>query len=398
MSYSWKPEDVLYLLDIPYNGKRTEIYIKCPVCGGRRFSFNVAMGIGKCWNCDFSADSASYYAVTTGLSTKDARFDIENRLGIKKDGKSNEEKLPPRIVYNTTQPEAKKKPASVLNATYMAFLSELGLTEKNRMSLHARGMDNDDYISILNYKTFPRMDEIDYFALCKRLINSGFTLDGVPGFFKTKKGDYTFVQLTKGIIMPQKNYCNQIVGLQIRKDDDLRVFIEEKGEYEGKCGWFSSKNRNGGCPANANVHYACDWKFNTEKKLYEPICNRKAFALTEGIMKADLFHFFCPHIPVISVPGVHALENLKCELIRLREDFGVETILLAYDMDYQTNPNVQEAMNKTINIIKEIGFKLEQKNWETKIVVENKVVGCANGIDDYLAFALKKIVPQVQKK
>lgn len=398
MGYSWKPEEVLYLLGIPYNGRRTEIYIKCPACGGRRFSFNVAKGIGKCWNCSFGADSASYYAVSTGLSINDARHDIENKLGITREGDRRNEILPPRIVYNTSQPEAEKASADVLNATYMAFLAELGLTDKNRLALHGRGMDDDDYISTLNYKTFPRMDEIDYFALCRRLEKGGFSLQGVPGFFKTKNGSYTFVQLTKGIIMPQRNYQNQIVGLQIRKDDDLRVFIEEKGEYEGKCGWFSSKNRNGGCPANADVHYACDWKYNTETNIYEPVCKNKAFALTEGIMKADLFHYFCPYVPVISVPGVHALESLKRELIRLKEDFGVETIMLAYDMDYQTNPDVQDAMEKTIALIKEVGLNLEQHNWETKIIVENKVAGLANGIDDFLAFTLKGIVPQVHKK
>lgn len=396
MGYSWKPEDVLYLLGIPYDGRRTEIYIKCPSCGGRRFSFNVAKGIGKCWNCSFSADSAGYYAVSTGLSINDARKEIESKLGIEKNGERTAP--PPRIVYNTSHTEADKASDDILDATYRAFLAELGLADKNRSALHGRGLDDDDYISVLNYKTFPRMDELDYFAFCRRLKMSGFTLDGVPGFYKTSKGDHTFVQLTKGIVMPQVNYRNQITGLQIRKDDDLRVYIEEKGEYEGKCSWFSSKNREGGCPANANVHYACDWKFNTEKKIYEPVCENKAFALTEGIMKADIYHFFCPYIPVISVPGVHALESLRRELVRLKEDFGVETILLVYDMDYQTNPNVQQAMEKTRQIIEEVGLVLKQYNWETKIIVDNKVVGYANGIDDYLAYAFKKIIPQIKKK
>ena len=85
MAYSWKPEEVLALLGIPVK-TRAEMYIPCPKCHGKRFSFNVVKGIGKCWQCTFTADSASYYAVTQNLSLKEARLDIERRLGITKDG------------------------------------------------------------------------------------------------------------------------------------------------------------------------------------------------------------------------------------------------------------------------------------------------------------------------
>lgn len=395
MAYSWKPEEVLHLLGIPVHPGKTEIYISCPSCGSKRFSLNTVKGIGKCWKCNFSADSASYYATCTGLSLNDARKEIESKLGIERNG---ERSIPPRIVYNTQHTEAEKASGDVLDLTYRAFLAELGLADKNKLSLHSRGFDSDDDIAALNYKTFPRMDEIDYYALCRRLQMAGYSLKGVPGFYKTNKGDYTFVQITKGIIMPQVNYRNQITGLQIRKDDDLLAYNDDLGEYEKKCSWFSSKNRDGGCPANAHVHYACDWKYNPEKEMYEPVCEKKAFALTEGIMKGDLFHYFMPNVPVIAVPGVHALNNLRKELIRLRDDFDVKTILLAYDMDYQTNPNVQEAMDKTRKIIEEVGLELKQYNWEQKIVVNNEVVGYANGIDDFLAYKLKGIVPTIKKK
>lgn len=391
MAYSWKPIEALSLLGIPVNPNKTEVYLTCPKCGGKRFSFNLVKGIGKCWQCSFTADSASYYAISTGFTLKEARLDIERRLGIQKNG---ERTIPPRIVYNTQHQEAPKAPDEVLDDTYRAFLSELHLSDKNKNMLMARGLSEDE-IEELNYKTLPRRDEIDFFALCRRLQTNGHVLKGVPGFFKTKTGDYTFVQLTKGIIMPLVNRKNQIVGLQIRKDDDLRVYIEEKGDYEAKCGWLSSKNREGGCAANAMVHYACDFRFNDNKE-YEPVIPEGGVMLTEGIMKADITHFCQPNIPVISVPGVQALNYLEQELIWLKTK-SVHTVLLAYDMDYETNPHVKQAMDKTKELIEKCGMKCKRIEWTSHISIDGKDVNI-NGIDDYLVFAKYNIYPQVKKK
>ena len=391
MAYSWKPEEVLALLGIPVK-TRAEMYIPCPKCHGKRFSFNVVKGIGKCWQCTFTADSASYYAVTQNLSLKEARLDIERRLGITKDG---ERTAPPRIVYNTQHQEADKADDAVLDNTYRAFLAELHLSDKNRNMLRARGL-SDDEIEELNYKTLPRRDEIDFFALCRRLQSNGNILKGVPGFFKTKTGDYTFIQLTKGIIMPLVNRNNQIVGLQIRKDDDLRVFMEEKGDYESKCGWFSSKNREGGCAANAKVHYACDFKFDAGKGQFVPVIPDGGVMLTEGIMKADITHFCQPNIPVISVPGVQALNYLEQELVWLKDN-GVHTVMLAYDMDYETNNNVKLAMDKTKELITSHGMRYKRIEWTSHITVDGKDV-YINGIDDYLVFAKYNIYPHIKHK
>lgn len=395
MAYKWSALEVLSLLGISVPN-RTEVYITCPKCGGKRFSFNTAKGIGKCWQCEFGADSASYYAVSTGMSLNDARHDIEKRLGLVPDDMTGSKaiKPQPRIVYQPENKEEEKAPDAVLDDTYRAFLAELTLSEKNRAMLKARGL-TDSEIDNLGYKTLPRYEEMDFFALCRRLQRDGHVLKGVPGFYKTKKGDYTFIQLTKGIIMPLVNIHNQITGLQIRKDDDLRVYLEEIGDIEQKCGWFSSKGRTGGAAATADVHYACDFRFNREKGEYEPIIPEKGVMLTEGIMKADITHFCQPNIPVISVPGVNATNKLKEELLKLKE-LGLEVVLLAYDMDYATNPNVEKALKKTEEVIKDCGLRLKKYDWPAKINIEGKDINL-NGIDDYLVFAKFGIFPLVKK-
>lgn len=397
MGYSWQPYEPLSLLGIQINPHKTEVYIKCPFCGGKRFAFNTVKGIGHCWSCQQTADSAKYYATEMNLSLYDARKEIEDRLGISNNySNSNPAPLPPRIVCNTQKEEAKKAPDEVLDKTYRAFLAELTLSEKNRAMLLARGLSDEEIVA-LEYKTFPNRSNVDFFKLCKRLLMDGCVLEGVPGFFKAKTGDWTFVQLTQGIVMPQRNYKDQIIGLQIRKDDDLRSYIEEIGDYEAKCAWFSSKNRTGGCGANALTHYACDFKYDAGTKKWLPVFE-DGFVLTEGIMKGDIIHFFQRNLPVIAVPGVHALNNLKEELERLKS-LGVKTILHAYDMDYKTNPNVQKQLVKTKEIIEEVGLRYKLLEWETKITVENgKQEDLLKGLDDYLAYCSLGIVPKVIKK
>jgi len=393
MGYSWRPEEAMGLLGIKLNTNHKDQPIKCPVCSGKRFIMQTAMGMGKCWQCEFRADTASYYAAEMGMTVAEARKDIEQKLGIDKDAwKGNKE----RPVYNTTpkveQPE--RPDDKILDDTYRAFLAELKLIDKNKNHMKARCGCDDDQLAAWNYKTFPSMENTDYFALCKRLQRDGHILNGVPGFFRAKKGagDFMFIHITQGIITPLVNYRNQIVGLQVRKDDDKRVYREDLEDFEEKCSWFSSKSLACGGKAIAGVHYACDWKLDLETGTYKPVFE-DGFVLTEGIMKADIIHYLMPNLPVIAVPGVNATNQLAIEIERLRS-WGVKTILLCYDMDYKTNPHVQKALEKTKKIIEDAGMRLKTLEWETEVEGNDEIE--LKGLDDYLAYAKLGIVPKVK--
>lgn len=390
--YQWTIQDVFRLLAISYPEHRKEVEVTCPFCGSKHFSMNMYKGIGHCWKCGKGADSASFYATVKGMSLRDARKDIEENLNITNDWKT--EKIPPRIVYK--EPESTPlAPIEVRDKTYRAFLEELVLSEKNINMLLARGF-NKSTIQALNYKTFPARNEVDYFALCRRLLADGNTLRGVPGFFQTKNGDWTFVTFTKGIIMPCMTINNEIAFLQIRKDDDLRIFIEEKGKFEAKCSWFSSDGLKSGTKANADVHFACDMIYNGNSNKYWPVA-KETFALTEGFMKGDLIHDLMPNIPVICVAGVRSYVHLRKALQGLRA-LGVKRIMHCFDMDYRTNPNVAEPMEEVKRMIKEEGFEYIFQGWETKIQVEGKIFDLLNGMDDYLAYRLKGVVPKIKEK
>ena len=87
--------------------------------------------------------------------------------------------------------------------------------------------------------------------------------------------------------------------------------------------------------------------------------------LTEGGMKADLCACLLDNsASLIAVQGVYSLNPLKETLLSLIP-YGLKSVNVAFDMDYLTNPNVKEAMEKVVLPIKELGLSCENlMNWE----------------------------------
>ena len=115
-------------------------------------------------------------------------------------------------------------------------------------------------------------------------------------------------------------------------------------------------------------------------------------------MKADLCACLLDnHASLIAVQGVHALNPLKEALLSLKP-YGLKTVNVAFDMDYLTNKNVKEAMEKVIALIKELGYNYENlMNWEYKQRDENGNEFFLKGLDDYLAFQQRGIKPVIVK-
>lgn len=387
--YSWSCSDVLQLLGIKFNPNKEEQTISCPFCGSSRFGMNIKKGTGHCFKCGNTADSASYYAASTGLSLNDARDDIKKRLNIPDENG----KLPERIIFKEKIQED-LAPVEVRDKTYRQFLEELTLNEKNFNDLKARGFQDDEIIA-KGYRTFPSPNDISFEDLCRRLISKGCELKGVPGFYKNSKDEWTFVRITQGIIIPQININNLIEGFQIRKDDDLRKVFD--GKLEAKCIWFASKDKKNGTGARVTVHHATDFKYNKETMKYEPILHADKVTLTEGGMKADLCNCLLGgRASMIAVQGIHALNPLKAALLELKK-YGLKTVNVAYDMDYLTNPNVKESMEKTISLIEELDLKyVNLMNWQYENKDANGNTFYLKGLDDYLAFQQRGIKPVIK--
>lgn len=157
----------------------------------------------------------------------------------------------------------------------------------------------------------------------------------------------------RGILIPVRDIQGRIQGLQIRRDN-----VKKR-----KFRWFSSTDRRDGCRAESWTHLAG----NVRGKIL----------LTEGPMKADVIHALTS-ITVLAVPGVNALAQLQKALEQMRAK-GLREIKTAFDMDMRTNPHVQEAYQKLLELLKNMGFRYGTYLWD-----ENY-----KGLDDYLWATIK---------
>ena len=392
--------DIASILGLQINPNKKNVDIPCPKCGGKKLGMNPhsGTGFGHCWHCDFNPTGVSYYAAVKEISNGEAIKEIKSILGLESPTTQKwlEEARRARkerevLKIATQKPMA---PIATLDRTYRAFLSKLTLSQKNRDNLLARGFLPED-IERLGYKTFPNKSNVDFFKLCKELELEGCTLEGVPGFYQAKTGAWTFVPMTQGIIIPQRTVNNLIFGFQIRKDDDLRTYDEETGKLEGKCTWFSSGGCRGGCGVQADINFSCDFKFDKKTGKQWIYSKNHKIVLTEGTMKADLVHCLEPDIPVMSVAGVNNTTYLEKTLGYLKK-LGIDTVILAYDMDYKSNPNVQNALEKTRQMIEQSGMNYKNWTWDTTVEIDGKKYDLLKGLDDYLSRVKRGIIPKLK--
>ena len=200
-------------------------------------------------------------------------------------------------------------------------------------------------IERLGYKTTP---VIGMKALAKQLMNEGLYLAGVPGFYKTDSGEWSFINEKRGILIPVREEHGSIQGLQIRRDNVTRR----------KFRWVSSVGKNDGCGAEAWAHLAGP--------------PRQTILLTEGPMKADVIHNLTGQT-VVAVPGVSSLTHLERMLTYLRE-MGTTKIMTAFDMDFLSNPNVQNGYNNLVGMLSSMGFVYGTYLWNPQY----------KGLDDYI--------------
>ena len=404
---NYSPDEVRTVLAV--DGLRSnrmngsEIVLACPFCGKKKFSVNTRKnGISHCMNAACPSNGKGYNLISIhgymrNLSNREAVEDIKKILHRPADAAL----LPEKPAQWQAPVEEKIASPEKLDAAYSAVLEDeiFRLAEDHFLDLRWRGMPAD-LIARLQFRTFPHFKQkgenegADPFAFCRRLQTKGIDLRGVPGFYQCRNGAWTVATWVKrGIVMPTRDIHNRIVGLQIRVDNALI------SEGEGKCVWLSSKGRNHGTPARAGIHFAFDFKLDA-KGQEQPVIG-DSVVLTEGMMKAEVIHYFQPDFPVLSVPGVDSTSRLP-ETLKALKALGVKQVMLGFDMDYQTNENVAAAMEKTRRMIVQSGLQLWKSpsgkdfmSWDVDLP---KKMGHTDapplkGLDDLQAFIKKGILP-----
>ena len=224
------------------------------------------------------------------------------------------------------------------------MLGMLSLAPDHRENLLNRGLTDGDIIR-LGYKSTPIAGMS---TIAKQLLSDGYYLTGVPGFYRTNDGDWTFIHEQRGILIPVRNKNGLIQGLQIRRDN-----VEKR-----KFRWVSSGDRKDGCRAEGWTHLAGE---------ITPV-----IIITEGPMKADVINALTG-MTILAVPGVNTLTHLKAALADLKAD-GLQEVKTAFDMDYTMNQHVQNGLENLFALLDANGFRYGTYLWDPRY----------KGLDDFI--------------
>jgi len=340
--------DILPLLPIEQpDMKRSSYYVPCPCCDGNRarnghMNINLQKNVFRCPRCGFSGGVLDLYSHYANVDRNEARDSIAARLCIDENkntqGKRNVQKKEPAInEYPLADVDAR-------NATYKALLGKLSLASDHKENLRGRGL-SDEIILQKNYRTSP---VFGWRTIARQLQADGYYLSGVPGFYRDDDGQWTFVELKRGILISVCDIQGRIQGLQIRRDN-----IERR-----KFRWISSSERQDGCRAVGWTHLAGE--INEE------------ILLIEGPMKADVVNYLTG-LTVLSVPGVNSLTQLQTTLKELKA-LGVKRIKTCFDMDMLKNWHVQNSYYSLLWMLDGMGLEFGTYLWNPYY----------NGLDDYV--------------
>lgn len=373
---SYTLQDALRLSNIGFKGTSNSERISCPFCSKKKINKNMGITYSSekfhCFSCGVSGRGATeFYALLHNLTNKEAFAELNSSLGIENVSEVHSSR--PAPVIEAPIPQAKEVDDDIKNITYQNMLELMPLSDKHKMDLLDRGFLESE---IIGYGTYPAMKEEgiteEYFNIPKKLLSRGCTLEGVPGLYKTKnKQVWTLPNRKSCIMVPYRSFYNQIVCIQLRKNNEDLFRNEETGEVENKYSWLSSFGKNQGCKVSTRIHFACDFAWHADEKLFKPLIKNHRILLTEGAMKADLAHSISG-FPFIAVPGVSSALASLAENIPLLKSIGVDTIVMAYDMDKLININVLTVLKQMKALIEENGMKVEEIYWSYKVMEMNK--------------------------
>ena len=209
---------------------------------------------------------------------------------------------------------------------------------KALFKMHELALTTDDYrqlgkwgisVEMAKRHGYHRLPLRGRARMAKKLIDKGYNLKGVPGFYIHNDGYWTF-STGPGLIFPSISPQRQIQGFQVRLDKQKRG---------SKYVWFSSQDRSGGSSSGAPWHLAIP------KKL-----THKCIGITEGVRKANVAADYLG-IYVIGIAGVNNYSGVP-ELI---EKLKMPWVSL-FDMDLLSNWHVYKAWVGLMQALKGAGF------------------------------------------
>lgn len=242
-----------------------------------------------------------------------------------------------------------REPANVetRDRIYRALLDALRLERHHRENLRARGL-TDEQIDAGGYRSLPSEGR-GYIA--RDLFESfGAALAGVPGFFQWPDGKWGITGAT-GLLVPVRDVAKGIEALKIRLDSAP----PDGGRYR-----FLSSAGKGGAKAVSTLH----------APVFASLVGARVIRVTEGELKADVATVLSD-VPTVSVPGVGRWSLA----VQAAEVLQPERVLVAFDMDRDTNVDVARAQRQLVSALRAKKFKVGVESWDPAF----------KGVDDYFS-------------
>jgi hypothetical protein len=256
-------------------------------------------------------------------------------------GTENNSPQTPKDDKNYSAKEENSLSAEYLNAVYTQYLDGLVLEEKHREHLLSRGLSNET-IDAKGYKSVP-----DYSLRYSQITDliTDYDLEGVPGFYLD--GNQWCINMTfSGFYIPYRDADGNIVGLQLRPDDD------SKPKYM----WFSSNERNKGKSSGSPFHFVNPDRVSLFKEVY----------LTEGALKADIIAAESG-FSLIAMAGVVAIAPKQVSKAIYDSFPDIENIVVAFDSDWKTNPNVKSALIRLLDELQDSVVRVSVAVWDESL-------------------------------
>lgn len=302
-------------------GNEDSYNVVCPFCGDERGKCNFIVlkngelvNVYHCFHCGAGGNMLTLYADLNGLYGENryqrAYWKIQEELPMgMQECKMREKRV---LLREKRCKEQLAEPADYKerDAVYREMLKLLKLSYRHKEDLRRRGLTEEEISRMeqLGYKSTCAEDSV---SIARRLIKSGCSLKGVPGFFVNRNGDWeiAFYKKNSGYLCPVWSFDGRLAAFQIRLDVPY-----QKRKYI----WLSSAKLNKGCSPGCPVSLSGD-----------PDAGR--VFVTEGILKAEIAHQRTGET-YIGNPGVMNHKELKQMLIQLKEQ-GLREVVEANDMD-----------------------------------------------------------------
>jgi hypothetical protein len=270
-----------------------------------------------------------------------------------------------RLHVLDSEQEVRASP-SVLHAVYSQFLSLCGLDDGDPFGDNVFFVHDQGHLGDLLRRGFTREEIVSHqFASLDRdgrrqiakqlLADCGDDILGhVPGLYLSRRGNTgdtrPDIAGRAGLLIPVRDVENRIVGILIACDDGING---------PKYLWLSSLGKEGGGGPGAPHHHA---------RPVGPVIDSRGY-LFEGILKGTLA---ADRLGVegVCLPGVNSCRGIVDSFRRM----GKQEIVVAFDMDAQTNPTVLRARNAAATELAAAGFDVLLAEWDPAF----------KGIDDAL--------------